>query len=160
MKFIPLRAKYTPLLEYPLITLFYTLSLVLLAVAAPVNVIPFAPPRLPLRVSPRRTTSALSTLIVIALPDVGASAAWYAGGEMMDTDLLIVNGPNPAEERTITSPPALVLEMATSNVRQGSGTVQVAASFPVSDTALRLFWAITDVQMKIDSRTASPILGM
>ena len=97
---------------------------------------------------------------MIALPDVGASAAWYAGGEMMDTDLLIVNGPNPAEERTITSPPALVLEIATSKVRQGSGTVQVAASLPVSDTALRLFWASADVQMKIDSRTASPVLGM
>src|SRR5207253_10054370 len=82
------------------------------------------------------------------------------GGEMMDTDLLIVNGPNPAEERTITSPPALVLEMATSKVRQGSGTVQVAASLPVSDTALRLFWANADVVMKIDTSTARQILGM
>ena len=60
----------------------------------------------------------------------------------------------------MTSPPALVFEMATSKVRQGSGTVQVAASFPVSDTALRLFWPKTNEEKSIDSRTASPILRM
>jgi len=50
---------------------------------------------------------------------------------MMDTDFVTVNGPYPAEESTITSPPALVLEIATSKVRHGSGTVQLAASLPL-----------------------------
>ena len=75
---------------------------------------------------------------------------------MMEIALLTVNGPYPADERTITSPPALVLEIATSKVRQGSGTWQVAASLPVRETALRLFWANREVAMSIDTRTASP----
>src|SRR5436309_8111829 len=58
---------------------------------------------------------------------------------MTDTDCVTVKGPLPAVESTTTSPPLLVLEIATSKVRHGSGTVQLAISLPVSDTALRLF---------------------
>src|SRR5438132_716754 len=121
---------------------------------------PLFPPRLPLRVSPRSTTTALSTLTVIASPEVGASAAWYAGGEMMEIDLLTVKGPYPAEESTMTSPPSLVLEMATSKVRQGSGTVQLALSRPLSDTALRLFRASTVVEKRMARMITTPILGI
>ena len=41
-------------------------------------------------------------------------------------------------ERTTTSPPSLVFAMAALNDRQGAGTVQEAASFPESETAVRL----------------------
>jgi len=57
----------------------------------------------------------------------------------------------------LTPPPALVLEIATLKVRQGSGTVQLAASLPVSDTALRLFWANANVETRIVTTTATVI---
>jgi len=66
-------------------------------------------------------------------------AAWYAGGEMTEIDLSTVKGPYPAVASTTISPPTFVFDMATPNVRHGSGTVQLAMSLPMSETALRLF---------------------
>src|SRR5437867_5578355 len=48
----------------------------------------------------------------------------------------------------MTSPPGLVAAIATPKVRHGSGTVQLARSLPVTDTALRLFRANPEVHTK------------
>src|SRR5438093_683260 len=58
----------------------------------------------------------------------------------------------------MTSPPAFVLDIAVSNVRQGSGTVQAAASLPVSETALRLFCASVNEEERIERKIAIPTL--
>src|SRR5438552_8447080 len=50
--------------------------------------------------------------------------------------------------------------MATSKVRHGSGTVHVARSLPVSDTALRLFRANSDAHKRTETTIMAPGLRM
>ena len=76
--------------------------------------------------------------MVIAVPLVGAIAAWKAGGEMIEIGLFMVNGPYPAESITTTSAPEFDTLIARPNVRHGVGRVQSLVSKPEDATQLRV----------------------
>src|SRR5436190_11789353 len=85
------------------------------------------------------------------------------GGAMIDTDLVMVTAPYPAESRTMTSPPGLVTPMASLNARQGFAIEQLNAMLagkPVEATNVRCAAALaadetaTDTATMIDANSA------
>src|SRR5262245_4598194 len=59
------------------------------------------------------------------------------GGTTMDTALVIVTEPYPAESSTTISPPGLVCAIAAANPRQGAASAHTLASLPSADTNVR-----------------------
>src|SRR5215831_9574146 len=93
-------------------------------------------------VRPRRiTVSAAPVFMSMPSPENTEMPAYAPGDAIIDTDLVIWNGPYPAESSTMTSPPQLVCDTAWVNVRQGAARLHGLPSLPRPDTKVRWTWA-------------------
>src|SRR5262245_11217508 len=85
-----------------------------------------------------RTSEAPAALMVMPVVSAPSTPAVPVKGQLIVTDLVIVNMPKPPGSRQLISPPVAVLEMAPAKVLHGAVRLHGNESSPTAETQVRL----------------------